>query len=233
MIYFMPICEPEQMEKQYQYWLPHLPTVRQEKLLRYRFVKDRWLCAAAYMLLRHGLQEEYDIYEDEIVMKIADSGKPYLANHPHIYFSFSHCDAGVACGIGNMPIGIDVEMIRTIDPEVTKRVFTTTEQEIIAQSEKPSLTFIAMWTLKESWIKAIGCGLSHSLRKISVKLSLDRVLYINQDGYKAFVIDQQDSYCISACWKTPKNAHISSRGAKSDKIIIKGSIDYEKGRTFQ
>lgn len=220
MIYFMPICEADQMETQYQNWLPHLPPSRQEKLLRYRFAKDRWLCAAVYMLLLHGLREEYGFTADQLMMAIADSGKPYLSSHPHIYFSLSHCDTGVACGISDVPLGIDVEETRSIDHEVLKRVFTTTEQNMIALSPNPLCTFTAMWTLKESWIKAIGCGLSHSLCDVAVNMSTDGALCINQDGYEAFVILERDTYCISACWKTGCNNLKSYRNKNRERNCI-------------
>lgn len=199
MIYFMPICEAAQLEEQYQNWLPHLPPSRQEKLLRYRFAKDRWLCAAAYMLLLHGLQEEYGLAEDQIVMEIADSGKPYLSSHPHIYFNLSHCDAGVACGISNAPIGIDVESVRKIDNCVMKRVLLVNEQEVLSKSFNPMYAFSVIWTLKESWVKAIGYGLEFSLDKVVVDIAANGSMYIHQNGYEAWPLEQQSSCCISVC----------------------------------
>lgn len=203
MIYFMPICEADQMEEQYQVWLPHLPPVRREKLLRYRFVKDRWLCATAYMLLLHTLQHEYGINENQVRMEVEKNGKPYLASHPYIFFNLSHCDSGVVCGISSNPIGVDIEVIRDIDSRVTKRVCNTAEQNILAHAGNPAYTFTSMWTLKESYLKAIGCGLSScSLTNISVSMSTDRDLYISQNGYDAYVLDHQCPCCISICEKT-------------------------------
>lgn len=205
MIYFMPICEADQLEEQYWSWLPHLPPSRQEKLLRYRFSKDRWLCAAAYMLLLYGLQKEYGISENGIVMECAESGKPYLSSHSHIYFSFSHCDVGVACGISTFPIGVDVESMQEIDNYVVKRVLSVNEQNILTQSVNPMLTFTAIWTLKESWVKATGCGLSYSLIDVRVNISTEGDLYIYQNEYEARLLQQQSSFCLSACWLADSN----------------------------
>lgn len=199
MIYFMPICEADQMEAQYQNWLPHLPPARQEKLLRYRFVKNRWLCAAVYMLLLHGLQEEYGLTEDQIVIEIADSGKPYLSSHPHIYFNLSHCDGGVACGISNGPIGVDVESMRKIDNRVANRVFSVSEQEILAHSKNPTHTFIAMWTLKESWLKATEYGLSYALNQVNVNENPLGCYYIDKDGYTARALNVSLPVVGSVC----------------------------------
>jgi len=215
MIYFMPICDTDQMEEQYRAWLPHLPPTRQRKLMQYRFAKDRWLCAAAYMLLLHALQNEHGITEEQVKIEVEESGKPYLASHPHIFFNLSHCDLGVVCGLGSAPIGVDVEAIRNIDQIVVKRVCNMAEQDIIACSGSQAHTFTEMWTLKESFIKAIGCGLSCSLADISVKVSAKGSLHISQDGYDAYVLEQLGSYCISVCGKTEAPTQNSLHKVKS------------------
>ena len=199
MIYFMPICELDQLEDQYLSWMPHLPPARREKLLRYRFAKDRWLCAAAYMLLLHGLQEEYGLTEDQIVMEIADSGKPYLSSHPHIYFNLSHCDAGAVCGISNVPIGIDVESVRRIDDRVVNRVLSASEQEILAHSKNPTLTFTTMWTLKESWVKYAGCGLVYPLKKLSIQTKADGNYFVHKKESVAEVAYSSNDFVIAYC----------------------------------
>lgn len=204
MIYFMPICDTDQMESQYQIWLPHLPAARQEKLMRYRFTKDRWLCAAAYMLLLHGLQEEYGLAEDQIVIEIADSGKPYLSSHPHIYFSLSHCDAGAACGIDNEPIGIDVESVRRIDTNVVKYFCSAAEQESLRYAASPALAFTTMWTLKESWLKATGYGLSYPLTQLHICEDTPNCYSLDKDGYAATSFSLGVSTVIAVC--LPRNS---------------------------
>lgn len=199
MIYFMPICEADQMETQYRSWLPQLPSARQKKLLRYRFAKDRWLCAAAYMLLLHALQNEYGITEEQVKMEVEESGKPYLASHPHIFFNLSHCDIGVACGTGNAPIGIDVETVRKIDNNVIRRVCSASEQDMLKQSPNPDLLFAVMWTLKESWLKAKGYGIDYSLDKVNTKKLFLNNYQICQEGYVARTYIITREAVLSAC----------------------------------
>jgi len=134
-------------------------------------------------------------------MEVEESGKPYLASHPHIFFNLSHCDLGVVCGLSDAPIGIDIESIRKLSPGVVKRVLNDAEQEIMTHSMNPELTFTSMWTLKESLIKAIGCGFQRSISEVTVSLSVDGDMFIHQDGYRAYLLVQQGSYCISVCSK--------------------------------
>ena len=185
MIYFMPISDKEQLESQYQAWMPHLPLSRQAKLLRYRFAKDRWLCAAAYMLLLYALKNEYNLTGEQIDMQIAESGKPFLSSHPHIHFNLSHCDAGVACGISDTPIGIDVEMVKQINDNVVKRVCSASDRLILKYAVNPERAFAALWTLKESWVKATGCGLAFPLDEVNVKEYPTNHYYVCKEGYIA------------------------------------------------
>lgn len=203
MIYFMPICDASQMERQYQAWLPCLPSERKEKLLRYRFAKDRWLCAAAYMLLLHGLQEEYGLAADQMIMDIADSGKPYLSSHPHIHFSLSHCDAGAACAISTAPVGIDAETIREIDDHVVRHAFSLDEQAMMARAENPSRTGITMWTLKESWLKAVGCGLNYPMNQVAVTERSHGCYCVCKADYTAKTVYSSNSVVVSVCAAVP------------------------------
>lgn len=209
MIYFMPICDADQMEEQYRAWFPHLPSTRQRKLMQYRFAKDRWLCAAAYMLLLYALKNEYNLAADHIKIEVAASGKPYLSSHPHIHFNLSHCDAGVACGISDTPIGIDVETVRQIDDYVVRRVCSASEQEILKHSENTELEFTVMWTLKESWVKAIGDGLAFPLDRVNVQGHSIIACGVFQDGYQARPYIVSFSVVLSVCLRPTLDEHKS------------------------
>ena len=172
------------------------------------------------MLLLHGLQNEYGIAKEQVKMEVEEFGKPYLASHPHIFFNLSHCDLGVVCGLSDAPIGIDIESIRKITPRVVKRVLNDAEQEIMTRSRNPELTFTSMWTLKESLIKAIGCGFQRSISEATVSLSVDGDLYIQQDGYRAYVLVQEGLYCISVCSNRVSNTHYFVRKISLTQLVI-------------
>lgn len=212
MIYFMPICDADQMEEQYRAWIPRLPPARQEKIIRYRFVKDRWLCAAAYMLLLYALEEEFGITVSQTTLAISNTGKPYLSSHPHIHFSLSHCEAGVACGVSNTPIGVDIETIRKFDTNVINRVFSIAEKEILERAENPSLACTIMWTLKESWLKATGEGLSYPLRQLLIHEETSGQYCLRKDGFVAKTIVGVLPVPLSICLPTVFNT--------SDTVLI-------------
>ena len=106
------------------------------------------------MLFKRGIFKPYFMGEGK-------HGKPFLLEHPQIQFNISHCKNAVLCGIGSKPLGVDVETIRPMRERVLRRVLTASEQQEILQSESPELCFLRFWTLKESFVKALGVGISY------------------------------------------------------------------------
>ena len=99
-------------------------------------------------------------------------GKPYVtapdeAKRP---FNVAHTDGLVLCGLGNQShrmVGIDVERLgRRTDPAIAERYFSKPEVEYLRQfkgDREKRDAFLRVWTLKESFIKAIGTGLQTPL----------------------------------------------------------------------
>ena len=87
---------------------------RRERSLRYRFERDRRQSIAAYLLLKHGLMQEYGI-DTAPDFSYSNGGKPHISTHLNIHFNMSHCQPGVACAISRYPIGIDIEAITEIE----------------------------------------------------------------------------------------------------------------------
>jgi len=95
----------------------------------------------------------------EIVL--GEHGKPYFINS-EIHFSYSHCEYGVACGIHTAPIGVDIQEIRAVRPQVLRRVCNDKEIESIKTDED----FIRIWTMKEAYAKFTGKGLAEGFKSI-------------------------------------------------------------------
>ena len=115
------------------------------------------------MLFKRGIFKPYFMGEGK-------HGKPFLLEHPQIQFNISHCKNAVLCGIGSKPLGVDVETIRPMRERVLHRVLTASEQQEILQSESPELCFLRFWTLKESFVKALGVGISYPMQTLAFSL---------------------------------------------------------------
>jgi 4'-phosphopantetheinyl transferase len=99
-------------------------------------------------------------------------GKPFVAEPDEAKrpFNVAHTDGLVMCGIGDEQhemIGIDVERLdRRTDPELADRYFSEPEVRYLNAhrcAEARGNAFLRIWTLKESFIKAIGTGLQTPL----------------------------------------------------------------------
>ncbi len=141
-----------------------LPPWRREKALSYRFDKDRYTCAKAYLLLKELLSVRYGITED-VEFGYGPYGKPFLKSFPELHFNFSHCPKAVFCAVADVPIGVDVEEIRN-DEDVAREVFSEHERTQIKNAEIPEIRFTEYWTRKESYLKLLGTGLTDDLKTL-------------------------------------------------------------------
>ena len=80
-------------------------------------------------LLAYGLQEEYRISREDILLEKGEYGKPYLKKYPEIFFNITHCKEMAACAIATKEIGIDIEGVRKFSPAILKGVLTLKEKE--------------------------------------------------------------------------------------------------------
>lgn len=150
--------------------LPQLSHYRLEKVMRYRFDRGKWLSAGAGLLLDNMLME-HGLRECDMRYVEGEHGKPALAGHPELHFNLSHSGTLVACALGNRPVGVDIQNIVKLRRSLVN--YTMSEAEIaqldaMASVEEQELFFTRLWTLKESYVKATGTGLSHNFPSFAV-----------------------------------------------------------------
>lgn len=138
---------------------------RREHALRYRKEHDQRLSLAAYRLLQRALRVEYGIMESP-PFGFEAHGKPILVGRPDIHFSLSHCHEAAACVVGSSPVGIDVESLNHYDAILVEKVMNDEEQQLITSSSDPALSFIRLWTMKESLLKMTGEGIATDMRHV-------------------------------------------------------------------
>ncbi|GKU25883.1 4'-phosphopantetheinyl transferase family protein [Clostridium folliculivorans] len=152
-------------------------------------------------LLTYALQEEKSIkYRDE-PLTLNPWGKPSLKNHPNIHFNISHSFNCIACVISDTyAVGIDVEKIRIFNPYAAKKVCTTEEIKKIYSSSNPDRVFFKFWTLKESYIKAIGKGLSHPMKDINFEIYPDGQILSNLSECRFHLIEDTNEFITAVCY---------------------------------
>jgi 4'-phosphopantetheinyl transferase len=112
-------------------------------------------------LLLHGLGE-LGIDTGKLSYGYGDGGKPYLKGEQGVYFNLSHSGEFALCAISPMEVGCDIEKIKKRSLAVAERFFCREEDERLEAQETPERKrdlFFRMWTAKESFMKATGCGM--------------------------------------------------------------------------
>jgi 4'-phosphopantetheinyl transferase len=100
-------------------------------------------------------------------------GKPQLAvpRGTDLHFNVSHA-AGRAliAVVSGVEVGVDLEALRRVDDveRLARSVFSDAELRELSVAGDKDLTFLRGWTRKEAYAKALGTGLSETLRDLSV-----------------------------------------------------------------
>jgi 4'-phosphopantetheinyl transferase len=107
-----------------------------------------------------------------------ENGRPYLANLPDHWFSFSSCRFGfVGAWSSTHGVGVDLEdQTRDLEAtELAQQFFSVAEARAVEESSGlVSLrTFFQFWSLKEAALKSIGEGLPFGLEAFEFELKPD------------------------------------------------------------
>ncbi|MBA4534784.1 4'-phosphopantetheinyl transferase family protein [Brevibacillus halotolerans] len=163
---------PAELEKDtFTRLLDHVSQEKREKILRFHRREDAYRGLLADLLVRYILLTHHFISKEEIQFEYNEYGKPYLP-YTNCNVNLSHSGEWVVCGTGIEPVGIDVEQQKPIEMEIAKHYFSKqeyTDLVVKSEGEEQLSYFYDLWTLKESYIKAVGKGLSIPLSSFSIR----------------------------------------------------------------
>ena len=158
---------------------------------RFVFAEDRRDFTLAHDLLRRCLSAYRPVEPGAWDFQADAAGKPYLGSDPTLSFNLSHTRQLVACAIAaGAPVGIDVERAARLADAgaIAGRYFSTFEVASLARcrDDAHKLRFLELWTLKESFVKAVGVGLTMPLDSMSFGLDDEHaVVFQPPAGYTA------------------------------------------------
>ena len=141
---------------------------RREKILGIKNSEARLRSLTAGVLLQYALCEQIGVpYEatEPFSISYGKKGKPYPESYSEIHFNLSHSGDYVCCAVGDEPVGADIQKKMGFRERLAERFFTRSEKEELSkcgEAEKKDL-FFRMWSIKESYLKLTGEGLSGGL----------------------------------------------------------------------
>lgn len=192
-IYFAdisPLLEEKFFTKKYA----EVSDCRKAKIDKMKFQKDKCLSLGAGLLLKQALSE-CGIEENSVQYSVGENGKPKIDG---IEFNLSHSEKIAMCAVSDFSVGCDVELIKDADLKIADRFFTETE---VKQINGNTDTFFRLWTLKESFIKATGLGMSLPLNQFCIHLDngIEVEQNISNNRFSFFEFDLSDYYKFSCC----------------------------------
>lgn len=156
-----------------------------------RFDRDRYTFAATRALVRSVLSNYSSVAPADWRFTSRFLGKPQIsspAGKPNLHFNLSHSSNLVVCAVSvaHERVGVDAERVdETIEVmEVAARHFSPFEVAALQRLPncKQRKLFFEYWTLKESYLKACGIGLTSPLDRFSFVLDRQAVGIVFQDG---------------------------------------------------
>ena len=170
---YMTDTEPLKDPATFERLLRLVPDERRERVMSKRQTGDRAAGLAAGLLLSMATESMGLPGADEYISYNA-YGKPYydLAAYgeqcayrpprlPQVYFSLSHSHERAMCVVSDTECGCDVELLRPgvmRSAEAMLHPEEAAELEALGDEAERIKLFFRYWTVKESYVKALGCG---------------------------------------------------------------------------
>lgn len=187
---------------------------RRQKIALLRHENDKNRSLAASLALNAALKN-YDLEERMMEYDVGEQGKPLLRYYPEIHFSISHSGDYAICSIGEEEIGSDIERVRPGKERVAEHFFAKEEFSWIQNaesSEEKDARIFRIWTIKESFLKVTGLGMSLPLKDFTIVIENDNSISVHQQvntktyHIKEFTMPESfhetTDYKISICSET-------------------------------
>ena len=157
----------------------------------------------AELLLNRSLEQCTNV-QTPVQYHRNEHGKPYLTDAPETYVNWSHSGDYVLCVVSDSEVGIDLQkMDREPGKNLIRKALTLQEQKAYEQMEpeRQKKRFYEYWSLKESFLKALGTGFYTSLARFQVNFKEENPVIeqqINTKSYACQLLDFRESEYVAA-----------------------------------
>lgn len=183
---------------------------RRKKTLRMANDGDRLRSLGAGILLHNALCRKLELSPDcqkPFDVSYEAGGKPFLPEFPDIHFNLSHSGDYVCCTIGNEPVGADLQKYTAVKDNFAKRFFTKKDNQMLeaCSGEQRGKLFFRMWSIKESYIKFTGKGMSQGLNSFEIDWERKAIIQEEKKEPDAFYEELSflPGYSFCVCFGNP------------------------------
>lgn len=189
-------------DKQRKNFLSVLNLLERQKVANFKMPLDADISLISRFLLRNILGSLLGKKPEEIEFLYTEYNRPYLET---LDFNLSHSGRRIVIAINlDGRVGIDIEKIRPVELGLADVCFTEEEKKhVIKNSEVDLDNFFQFWTLKESFIKADGMGMSYPLLdfyfdiKKKIKINFKNNKFESNWNFEIFPFDPE--YKMALC----------------------------------
>jgi 4'-phosphopantetheinyl transferase len=178
------------------------------KYSRFQFTDDKLRFLKARYILRTTASAYHgNCNPEDVQISFNSFGKPYFSDIP-LQFSITHSGEVAAVAFSNsFPIGIDVEFKRQLSDlsQLSQRFFSDPELRFLEKFNGKNFinNFFKIWSAKESYLKALGIGVSKELKSFSVvdEDKISRVIELGDSSstHQISEIDFGNNFAGSLC----------------------------------
>ncbi|MEA2832120.1 MAG: 4-phosphopantetheinyl transferase [Methylobacteriaceae bacterium] len=127
---------------------------------------------------------------DVVIARDANGAPRITSAREPIFVSLASRGGLVAIALSDRPVGVDVEIAAANPPEPAWNILHSREREWLSKQsgDEQAENFLALWCVKEAYLKAIGLGLRREPAEIAVTL-LDRRQVSIEDAGRSVGLD--------------------------------------------
>lgn len=177
--------------------LDELDTGRKCRIMKYLKAEDRKQSLGAGLLLNRILPR---YGASPAGLRIGADGKPEVEG---IFFNLSHSGSIVICATSEKEVGCDTEKIVKAPEGVAERFFCPSESEYINAciGVERDRRFFRIWTMKESYVKMTGEGMSLAFDRFTVLPGSEKIKVCRDGKFLSCHIMEYDipGYKVSVC----------------------------------
>lgn len=201
-VYILNITDEIQEEK-YMTLFNLMPDYRKREIGKVHNKQNAKCALYAVVLVQYIVANISSLQKKRASIAFNSYGKPYLAEEENYKFNISHSGDWVICGWSSKEIGVDIEQVKKIDINIAQHLFSEYEYTYLNEKnkDKQEEAFFELWTLKESYIKYKGKGLSIPLNEFGFRILGETIKLDSSDIIKPyfFMLKIAPHYKASVC----------------------------------
>ncbi|MCL6454188.1 MAG: 4'-phosphopantetheinyl transferase superfamily protein [Alicyclobacillus sp.] len=164
---------PEEADRLQRAFLEFLSEDKQKRVSRCMHPMTRRQVLVADLFVRAVLGRHLNVTNRQLAFERNEYGKPSLRGISHVHYNVSHSHEWILCAVGTVEVGVDIQYMQPFDHRTVHRYLHPAEQEDIAGQDGAAQQlerFYAIWTRKESYVKALGRGLAEPFSSFCVAI---------------------------------------------------------------